>query len=592
MLGFGSIFLPLIIILLFLVLFSRTSSLNRRVELLSRELDNIKQGKNDIVSPVFNSTANNQLNNIVNIMNAPEQKRVVLSVENNIKNTNEYDLLAWFKENTILKIGVLLVLLGFGWFVSYAFLNNWIGPVGRITLGFISGLLVTLFGTYRLSKSDVQGGLFIVLGTALVTITSLAAQYYYNFFPPIVVLFIILLASLYTSMIAVLRSNEKLAVYGILLSLIAPYLSHTTNIDSVLLFSYLIVITISTIWISSIRNWQSSISVGVTGLLLYSIPYFYSFSRIPASRYFVLTLIFVNCLLYLVVSIWNLMALREKLTSEDLYLNVVNTIIIVGVTIGLIPSIYQSITLAVWIIVYAVFGYIVYKKTGNEQLMYIHALSSVVLLGIATSIELSGRTLIIALAFESLIITMASYLVTNKPKTTIQLSLITTLPAFMSMQSFTYYNWSRGVFNSDLFVLIVMFIVFIILGYFLTLIRGRGEEDSSLLPRTYLIIASIYLFRVIWLLNHYIFKNDTAIFVSLFIYTLVGLYFYFNGVFKSSRAMKVYGTAVLVCIIVRLIIIDIWGMDLVLRVVTFIVIGLMFISTAFISKNSKLEISK
>jgi hypothetical protein len=286
------------------------------------------------------------------------------------------------------------------------------------------------------------------------------------------------------------------------------------------------------------------------------------------------------------------MALREKLTSEDLYLNVVNTIIIVGVTIGLIPSIYQSITLAVWIIVYAVFGYIVYKKTGNEQLMYIHALSSVVLLGIATSIELSGRTLIIALAFESLIITMASYLVTNKPKTTIQLSLITTLPAFMSMQSFTYYNWSRGVFNSDLFVLIVMFIVFIILGYFLTLIRGRGEEDSSLLPRTYLIIASIYLFRVIWLLNHYIFKNDTAIFVSLFIYTLVGLYFYFNGVFKSSRAMKVYGTAVLVCIIVRLIIIDIWGMDLVLRVVTFIVIGLMFISTAFISKNSKLEISK
>lgn len=587
MLGFGSIFLPLIIILLFVVLFSRTSSINRKIELLSKEIDKLKQNNTSAVhpSPVVSAPIDNSLNTFI----AKEQNTVTLSVQDNIDSGT--DALAWFKENTILKIGVLLVLLGFGWFVSYAFLNNWIGPVGRITLGLISGILVTIFGTYRLDKSDIQGGLFIILGTALMTITSLAAQYYYNFFSPIVVLFIILLASLYTSMVAVLRSNEKLSIYGILLSLIAPYLSHTSNIDSVLLFSYLIVITISTIWISVIRKWQSSISIGVTGLLLYSIPYFYSSLRLSSSKYFILALIFTNCLLYLVVSVWNLISRREKLTNDDLYLNVVNTVIIIGATVGLIPSIYQSTTLALWMIIYAVLGYIVYRRTNNEQLMYVHALSSIVLLGIATSIELSGRTLIIALAFESLIVTLATYVVTNKPSSTIQLSLITILPAFMSMQSFTNYNWSRGVLNSDFFVLIVMFCVFIILGYFLTLIASKEKEGNNLLPRTYLIISSIYLFRIIWLSNHYLFKNDTAVFVSLFIYTVAGLYFYFNGVFKSSRHMKMYGTAVLICIIIRLIIIDIWGMDLVLRVITFVVIGLMFISTAFISKRDKLVIS-
>lgn len=40
----------------------------------------------------------------------------------------------------------MLLLIGFGWLTTYAFLNNWIGPMGRIALGIIAGSLFILLG--------------------------------------------------------------------------------------------------------------------------------------------------------------------------------------------------------------------------------------------------------------------------------------------------------------------------------------------------------------------------------------------------------------------------------------------------------------
>src|SRR3989344_8664376 len=44
----------------------------------------------------------------------------------------------WIKEDWLLKLGAMLLLIAFGWLTTYAFLNNWIGPMGRIALGIIA----------------------------------------------------------------------------------------------------------------------------------------------------------------------------------------------------------------------------------------------------------------------------------------------------------------------------------------------------------------------------------------------------------------------------------------------------------------------
>ena len=67
-----------------------------------------------------------------------------------VQQQSGFDVVAWFKEDWLLKLGALLLLFGFGWFVTYAFLNNWIGPVGRITLGIVAGVGILLLGWWRI----------------------------------------------------------------------------------------------------------------------------------------------------------------------------------------------------------------------------------------------------------------------------------------------------------------------------------------------------------------------------------------------------------------------------------------------------------
>lgn len=42
------------------------------------------------------------------------------------------NVIDWFKVDRPMKIGGLLLLIGFGWFVMYAIEHNWISPLMRV----------------------------------------------------------------------------------------------------------------------------------------------------------------------------------------------------------------------------------------------------------------------------------------------------------------------------------------------------------------------------------------------------------------------------------------------------------------------------
>ena len=90
----------------------------------------------------------------------------------------------WFQENWLLKVGAGLLILAVSWFVNYAFVHNWIGPVGRITLGLVFGASLLAFGSIRIRKYLQQGSIFLALGSATILLTTFAARSVYNFFTP------------------------------------------------------------------------------------------------------------------------------------------------------------------------------------------------------------------------------------------------------------------------------------------------------------------------------------------------------------------------------------------------------------------------
>ena len=78
--------------------------------------------------------------------------------------------------------------------------------------------------------------------------------------------------------------------------------------------------------------------------------------------------------------------------------------------------------------------------------------------------------------------------------------------------------------------------------------------------------------------------------ISLVIYTVVGLAAYFYGLTKGKRELRLYGGALVGFVVGRLLLTDVWRMELGARIVTFFLIGALLVSTAFLGrKKRKLE---
>lgn len=148
------------------------------------------------------------------------------------------NLFRWLRDDWLLKLGALLLLIGFGWLARYAFLHGWIGPMGRITLGLVSGALILVLGWWRIQKFLHQGEIFLVLGSTTVLLTLFAARELYGFFTPLSALVVMFLSTAFVAFVSVRYKNRSLALASLILAGVAPLLTNSPAPDYVGLFPY------------------------------------------------------------------------------------------------------------------------------------------------------------------------------------------------------------------------------------------------------------------------------------------------------------------------------------------------------------------
>ena len=95
----------------------------------------------------------------------------------------------WLKEDWLMKLGALLVLVAIGWFAQYAFSNKWISELGQILIGLTVGVGVMLGGYFWSSKHKAQGGVLLALGSAMFLTVMFIAREVFALFNPTVALF-------------------------------------------------------------------------------------------------------------------------------------------------------------------------------------------------------------------------------------------------------------------------------------------------------------------------------------------------------------------------------------------------------------------
>jgi uncharacterized membrane protein len=492
-------------------------------------------------------------------------------------------LIAWIKEDWLLKLGALLLLIGFGWFATYAFVHNWIGPAGRISLGLLAGVGFLALGTWRMRTHEQQGGVFLVLGSTIVLLTTYAAREVYDFFTPSSALALMFLSTVFVAGVSVLRKNTSLAMAGLILACAAPLLTASPTHDYVALFVYLLVVVIGAMGIVVVMgNAQLSLAALII-MGVYSMGYTIGSG---SDKAVMLILAFAFTALFFLTN--SIEIIRRK--TADNTVNVITAagsgLFVLGWILYAAQDEWQSLLIALWMMVFAVGAFALQRVTGNRVPFYTYACVGIGMLGAATAVELDGHALVIALTLEVAAVVMASYLILRDMDKSMVLSWLFVVPGLLAMESITSHHWHTDTYSSEFWVIATLSITLIALGVYLMREAKQRALATHMLSNALVIIGSIYAYILIWLRLHAGQHEPAhATMISLVIYTVIGLVVYVFGNVRDSRTCTWYAGILLTGVFGRLLLVDIWQMELTGRIITFLLIGTLFISTAFYGRR-------
>ena len=489
----------------------------------------------------------------------------------------------WYKVDWMLKTGVLFLLCGLGWFVTYAFMNNWIGQSGRITLGYFVGVALLVYGWIKMHEESFakKAAAFFVLGASTIMLTTYAAHMMYNMFPATVAMGIMYLTSSFVSVCSI-RFVKSLDIIGLALAACAPLLVQG-NEGATLLFVYLFVVVLGSHVVVHVTGRREVIFAGLIMVSLYSAPYILSKPFLMHQNDYGVLLIFAYAFtaIFFLASIVGILRSSSnesyKASSADIATACGTGLFLLTWVTTAAPKDWQSIILIAWMLVFSVGAFLVFKKTNKKEPFYGYAIISLVLLGTATAIEFKEQVLLIAFILEATAIVLSSDILLRSKAITKVTSFAFVVPIIFSMN----YIFEKSSNVSILLLAIAL------LGVAFKMYRNERdhEEKQYGLFKLFLISGSIYFWIYIWNFIHSLTTDVNGTIITLIIYTIAGLFIYIYGVREESRGSRLYGSILIGFAIARIIIIDVWSMELFGKVIVFIVVGALLMSTAFIGKK-------
>ena len=204
----------------------------------------------------------------------------------------------------------------------------------------------------------------------------------------------------------------------------------------------------------------------------------------------------------------------------------------------------------------------------------------------------SDQYLAILLTAETVVVILATRYVSGIGKTVRLSSFTFILPAFLALPSIDSQQWLTPI-NQDFAVLLALSVaLFAIGGYFKRYSIEEVDRPQDRYAGTVLfIIGSIVAYILLWLTLGATFPDSPsiAVMIALAVYTTIGIFFSLYGTRVDSRIMRVYGGSLVIAVVLRLFVVDVWLMLIMWRIVTFFVIGALLVSTAFLARRKHTE---
>ena len=575
----------LVAIVLSIVAISRSNEVSLKIANLEKKL---REPESFATSSLKNTSQQ-----IVTSVAEQEAQEEFAKVETLTKETvevyKESAFVTWLKEDWLLKLGGTLVLMGVLFFLSLAY--DAVGPQGKIAIGYVFGISLMFFG-FKYAKKQIVGGSAIHLVGAIVILitTYLARQPGYNLFDPYLATLLMFVTSACVALTAYAYNRSSLAHAGLVLASIVPLLTNTEGGNFFELLVYLLVVTLGVLWLALVTKWRTLVFLSLLTVSAYSLMRIVDGGGVITAGESYLVVVFG--VLFYITSLFSI--LREKGTTQQVdaliaVLNAGYALLWITSSSSHISHETAPIFIAIIGLIYAIGFFFVYKVTDVYTSFIVYGGVALGMLTTAIMLELSGRSEVVALLLIGFGATTMTYYLSNNEQVTKMVAFFNALPLIFVFKSIIMISWATYNYRStgdvwkDLVIVGLATVLYYSFYYYFV---NKVKDLSSISLFVAIMLSAIFVWQFLHLAN----GTGFATFLSILIYTVVGLITLFQGV-QDKRETKVRLSKLwLGLVAARVIFWDAWQVgDVALGVLICVVIGILLLSTTFILKKVTTE---
>ncbi len=369
------------------------------------------------------------------------------------------------------RAGVGAILAGVAFFLKLAIDYGWIGVLGRVAIGVIIGVIGLVIGQVLRAKYKSYSNVLIGGGLAVLYVTVFFSHYYYKLISSPVALGLMIGITLISVLMSVVDKEESLARIGIVGGFLAPLLISVEHSGMFDLFTYALILDIGVLVTAFSKRWHGLNFIAFVGtFILYSVGLMQSFT--PDLRIPVLLFTTVFFIVFLAVSVMHHLIRKEKSSSADVVFITLNAIWYGVAVYGLMSPVAANL-LGFYMLgialIYAATAFISFNVDRSDRMLnqYLTGLC-VVFLTAAIPMQFDGSWITIMWFVEALVLFVVDYSLRGKNLYALG-GVVFGLGLFryFALDSFERVDmgtWST-IFNSRFFMLLVIVIVALVLGY-------------------------------------------------------------------------------------------------------------------------------
>ncbi len=303
------------------------------------------------------------------------------------------------------RVGALALIVGIGFFLKYAFDNNWISETVRVLMGFGAGLGL-LFGAFRSFKKDykifAQG--LVGAGIATLYLSIYASFNYYHLIPQVVAFGLMSVVTAVTFLQALKYDSRAVSLLGLIGGFLTPIMLSTGHPNEIGLFTYVALLDVGILAVVLIKeDWIMLEPLSLLGTYFYYFAWYASNYQDVATANtesnFIPTVFFLTVfwLMYFGTHFWRQYKNTIKYLELQSFLSALVALLFYVNLYVVMEQSHHEYTGAVTLLIGVVYfgsSLILRKKNGEQYASVAHNIvTSIILLVIATAVQYKGLTI-------------------------------------------------------------------------------------------------------------------------------------------------------------------------------------------------------